>query len=74
VPGKAWAYLNHPEVELTLPLTPRHLALYTWKPAYRMYTKLDRTGVDRINERTIGHCREEFVSWRGVVRESWFRT
>jgi hypothetical protein len=40
VPGQAWACLNHPEVELTLPFTPRRLALYTWKPAYRMYTSL----------------------------------
>jgi hypothetical protein len=28
--------------------------------------------VDRINARTITGCKEECVSWKGIVRDEWF--
>jgi Protein of unknown function (DUF4238) len=72
VPGQWNAFLGHPDVELTVPLSPRHLAYYSWKVPPRVYTKWDRKKVDRLNSRTIAGCKREFVSWKGVVRDEWF--
>ena len=72
VPGEWHAYPTHPDVEITLPLSPRHIAYYSWKIPRLTYMPWDRYKVDRINSRTIGTCHKEFVSWKGIVRPEWF--
>ena len=72
VPGEWNAYPTHPDVEITLPLSPRHIAYYSWKIPRLTYMPWDRHKVDRMNSRTIGTCHNEFVSWKGIVRPEWF--
>lgn len=72
VPGYHHPSLGHQDVEFTMPLTPRHLAYYSWKIQPRMYENLDQRKVDRLNARTIAGCQKEFVSWKGIVRDEWF--
>lgn len=72
VPGDWHPFLGHPDVEFTLPLSPRHLAFYSWKVPPTTYAKLGATKVNEVNSRTIGSCRKEFVSWKGTVRDEWF--
>jgi hypothetical protein len=72
VPGEWNAYPAHPDVEITLPLSPRHMAYYSWKVPRLTYMPLDRYKLDRINSRTIGSCHKEFVSWKGTARPEWF--
>lgn len=71
-PGDHHSFLGHQDVEFTMPLTPRHLAYYSWKIQPRMYEKWDQRKVDRLNARTIAGCQKEFVSWKGIVRDEWF--
>ena len=63
VPGERHPFLGHPNVEVTPPLSPRHLAFCSWKaPSTMDYSKLDRVKVDEVHSRTIAGCRKEFVS------------
>ena len=71
VPGGRHLFLGHQDVEFTLPLSPRHLAFYSWKVPPTMYSNLDRVKVDEVNSRTMAGCRKEFVSWKGIVRNEW---
>jgi hypothetical protein len=64
--------LAQPDVEITLPLSPRLLIAFTHGAALPRYTKLDTKMVDAINRLTVGHAREEFVSLGGICREAWF--
>ncbi|SPE39284.1 hypothetical protein SBA3_3140032 [Candidatus Sulfopaludibacter sp. SbA3] len=73
VPGEAFAFFNHEDVELTLPLTLRHLAVYSWKLPFPMFSRLNQVGVDRINSRTVAHCGKVFVYWKGIVRDEWLQ-
>lgn len=61
-------YLGACGVEVTLPLSPRHLAIYVWPPRQVRGELGTRQLVDEINARTVGDCLREFVSWKGVVR------
>ena len=72
VPGAPSANFNDPNVELTLPLSPEHLAVYSRKEPAPMYERLDAERTANFNRRTISHCQDEFVSWRGVVLPEWF--
>jgi hypothetical protein len=72
VPGGRNPFLGHPDVEVTMPLSPQLVAYYSWKVTPSMYAKWDRSKVDRLNSRTIATCKKEFVSWKGVVRDEWF--
>jgi hypothetical protein len=72
VPGQWNAFPAHPDVEITMPLTPHHMAYYSWKYAPMMYVPWDRKMVDRINARTVNGCNKEFVSLTGNVRPQWF--
>jgi len=71
VPGDPRPFLGHPDVEFTLPLSPRHLAMYSWKVPTKMPSNLNRAKVDEVNSRTVAACRKEFVSWKGTVRSEW---
>jgi hypothetical protein len=72
VPGAWNSYPGHPDVELTIPLSPRHVAFYSWKIPPTLYALWDQETVDRANSRTIAGCKKEFVSWKGSVRPEWF--
>jgi hypothetical protein len=72
VPGAWNSYPTHPDVEIILPLSPQHAALYSWKVPRMSYVTWDRETVDRLNSRTIAQCTKEFVSWKGIIRGEWF--
>lgn len=72
VPGAWNSHPTHPDVEIILPLSPRHAALYSWKIPRMSYVTWDGRTVDRLNSRTIAQCTKEFVSWKGTVRGEWF--
>jgi hypothetical protein len=64
-------FLGHMDVEVTLPLSPHHLAVYSWKGPRLQYRLGNRSLVDEANLRTISRCLKEFVSWKGIVRDEW---
>jgi hypothetical protein len=72
VPGAWNPFVGHPDVELTMPLSPTLMAYYSWKILPVLYETWGRGKVDRLNSRTIGGCKKEFVSWKGIVRDEWF--
>lgn len=65
--------LYDPHVEVILPLSPHHVALYSWQGEGFRYASGNRMLVDKMNARTLGWCRNEFVSWKGIVRDEWFQ-
>ena len=72
VSGARTSALINRNVEVALPLSPRHLAYYSWRIPPQMYLPLYSDQVERSNARTIAYCQQEFVSWKGVVRDEWF--
>ena len=72
--------IGNPTVEIIIPLTPHHAALFMGPPDltrlgspgtyYRISTGL----LDQCNLRTMTQCQKEFVSLSGEVRDSWFVT
>ena len=78
IPGPASTglhpFLGHCDVEATLPLSPRHLAIYTWTEKQVRYKLGTRRLVDEVNSRIMSRCLKEFVSWKGVIRSEWFET
>ena len=65
-------FLGHKDVEVTLPLSPHHLALYSWKIPPVLDRPADRQKVNQANSRTISGCKKEFISWKGTARKEWF--
>ena len=65
--------LSNRATELSMPLSPHHLAVYTWDKQCPMYSKMTTENVNRANARTISNCRKEFVSWKAIVRDEWFQ-
>jgi hypothetical protein len=65
-------FLGHEDVEVSMALSPQHMAFYSWKVPPILYRPADRRKVDQFNSRTIAGCRKEFVSWKGIVRPEWF--
>lgn len=59
------------DVEVTLPLSPRHLALFSHNPAPRFYIPMTPADVDEANRTTYFFCEKEFVSRTGKVRDVW---
>jgi hypothetical protein len=64
--------LGHPEIEITLPLSPAHLAVFSWKLSTSLYFETDLDTVNEANSRTFFACEQEFISWKGLLREDWF--
>jgi hypothetical protein len=67
--------LGHPDTEVTLPLSPRHMAIWsrqfkTERTGY--YIDVDMDMVDIMNQRTIYFCDKEFVTQTSSVRAEWF--
>jgi hypothetical protein len=60
------------DVEITLPLTPEHLALFTRRPDGALYIALKSSSVNEANRRTFFFCNDEFISRTGEMRMEWF--
>jgi hypothetical protein len=65
-PGLAQA-----EIEVTLPLSPRRLAVFSHKLRLPEYTAISKTTLDALNRRTIFFCDEAFVSRKAEVLSAW---
>lgn len=63
--------LGQPEIEVTLPLTPKQLALFTWT-LEDGYLAVKEEFVDELNRRTRFYADEFFVSWKGKTKPLWF--
>lgn len=68
-------FLNR-AVEVTLPLTPNHLALLTMAPdlhGIRHLAEEDKDVVDGANQLTCANCHQEFVVRREHLERKWLR-
>ncbi len=63
--------LAQPEIEVTLPLTPRHL-LFISHQSHPFYIDVDQRMVDEANRLVRAYSTDEFVSWKGETRSTWF--
>lgn len=59
------------DVEITLPLTPNHLIVYTHRRHFPFYQLVDMKAVDELNRRTWAHANQEVVSKTGIVKDIW---
>jgi Protein of unknown function (DUF4238) len=57
--------------EVTLPVTPHHLVLFS-HVGPSGYIDVNQAFVDGANRLTRFHCDQEFVSWKGQTRPEWF--
>lgn len=60
------------DVEVSLPLSPHEVALYSHQTMPLLYTPIPQNVVDEINRTTYFFAENEFVSWKGNTREAWF--
>jgi hypothetical protein len=58
--------------EVTLPLTPQHLLVFSYNETPGYVEALPAI-VEEHNWRVHYWCSKEFVSWKGVVRDTWFQ-
>jgi len=65
------AGLGQRDVEVTLPLTPRHLLLISHENL-PFYVGVEQKTVDEANRLWHAACAAEFVSWKGETRPCWF--
>jgi hypothetical protein len=76
------AYRYHPMVrsvgllqrhtQVLLPLSPRLLLVFGHTPTYPHITPLTAKQTEEVNRMIVHSSLEEFVSWKGETRESWF--
>jgi hypothetical protein len=59
-------------VQIFLPLSPRLLLVFSHTPTYPRITPLTREQTNDINRMIVHYALEEFVSWKGEVRDEWF--
>jgi len=64
--------LYQKDVEVTLPLTPKHLALYTHHFKAGAYYALSERATNETNRTTLFFAEKEIVSKTGVVKDFWF--
>lgn len=60
------------EVEVSLPLSPHEVVLFSYKPMRMLYTPVPTRIVDEVNRTTFFFSDAEFVSWKGTTKEAWF--
>lgn len=63
--------LGQPDIQVTLPLTPKYLLLLSHRSS-PLYVNVNQEVVDEANRTTRFHSTEEFVSWKGETRAYWF--
>ena len=61
-------------LEISLPLSPRHLLFISREPRPSVYLEIPDDLVDYLNWRTIRHCGEYFVSNEEMVKPIWFES
>src|SRR5262249_755242 len=79
--------LAQQDVEITLPISPQFLALFSWRKWHEKVTLdadfLEALGhcapaskavVDHLNQRTRALCRESFVTRDGNTKSIWFES
>jgi Protein of unknown function (DUF4238) len=59
------------DIEITLPLTAKHLIVYTHRRHLPFYQLVDLKAVDELNRRTWAHAHQEVVSKTGIVKDIW---
>lgn len=64
--------LAQKDVEVTLPLTPEHLALFTHKRGDALYVPLPTFLADEANRTTYFFSQSEFISRTGQMKDVWF--
>lgn len=64
--------LDQREIEVTLPLTPRHFAMYSHTFPLFSYAALDKPMVDELNRRTAVFAQRSIVSRTADVNPDWF--
>ena len=64
--------LAQKDIEVTLPLTPKFLAVISHHEFKEPYQLVSTRGADEINRRTRAFCREWFVSWNAISCPIWF--
>ena len=64
--------LAQKDVEITLPLTPEHLALFTHKRGDALYVPLPTFLADEANRTRYFFCQSEFISRTGEMKDVWF--
>jgi Protein of unknown function (DUF4238) len=73
IPGsRDYPFIGRPDVEVILPLSPLHLALFTWPPRRSLYAHAGADWINQANSRVFFACHEEFISWKGLLRDEWF--
>jgi hypothetical protein len=73
IPGsRDYPFIGRPDVEVILPLSPLHLARFCWSPKRNLYADAGADWINQANRRVFFACHEEFVSWRGLLRDEWF--
>jgi uncharacterized protein DUF4238 len=68
--------LGHPDTEVTLPLSPHHMAIWSRQFAGERngyYVDVDTDMADVMNRRTLYFCDKEFVAQTRAVRNEWFQ-
>lgn len=64
--------LANKSLEISLPLSPRHLLLVSRQPRPNAYQEIPEDLVDYLNWRTICHCDEYFISSGQQTKPIWF--
>lgn len=64
--------LDHPNVQLTMPVNPKTL-LFMNRKGVSGYLRVDQRFVDEINRRLRFYCDDYYVSAKGEVREYWLK-
>jgi hypothetical protein len=59
------------DIEVSLPLTPKHMLFISNRKCHP-YIDVGQRAVDEANRLVRGYSTEEFVSWKGETRPSWF--
>lgn len=63
--------LAQEKIEVTLPLTPQYLLLYSWSEL-KGYLPAPAQIVDELNRRIRAHCDVSFISRKSETRPIWF--
>jgi len=71
-PMQRYPALMYPNIQITLPLSPKAVLMFTHKPAFGGFFKADRKCVDTINRLTPFYAQEWFVTHDGRTEPIWF--
>jgi hypothetical protein len=73
-PTARFPELDHPDTEVTLPLSPHHCAMWTRHFAdigNGFHADLELEQVDRLNRRTRAYRRAQFVAQKSAMKDEW---